>query len=81
MSTGCPDCRELHNQDTQVDEARYDRDVWHKAYTKSEALNSQYRALIARVVVVMDGSWDVLGTGEEEQLYKDLHAVVFRDIP
>lgn len=46
------------------------------------ALVARQRALLARVVVVMDGSWDVLPPGEEERLADELrNAVLAQEVP
>ena len=39
------------------------------------------RSLIARVVVVMDGSWDMLPPDEEEALARELRAAALTDAP
>lgn len=39
------------------------------------------RSLIARTVVVMDGSWDMLPPGEAEALTRELRAVALTDAP
>ena len=60
------------------------RELWEASETERNVVERErdrLRALIARTVVVMDGSWDMLPANAQDQLAEELRSAALTDAP